>query len=90
MLPRGIRNKYRLYTIRAIVSKWAPANENNTEAYIKNVSRLTGIGADEPLGIPSDKPARWMMLGAAMGIQECGTEGFDMFAMMRGWTMARE
>jgi len=90
MLPRGIRNKYRLYTIRAIVSKWAPANENNTEAYIKNVSRLTGIGADEPLGIPSDKPARWMMLGAAMGIQECGTEGFDMFAMLRGWTMARE
>ena len=28
-------------------------------------------------------------MGAAMGIQECGTEGFDLFAMLRGWTMAR-
>ena len=90
LLTRTYYHKYRLYTIRAIVSKWAPANENNTEAYIKNVSRLTGIGPDEPIGIPSDKPARWMMLGAAMGIQECGTEGLNYFAMLRGWTMARE
>jgi hypothetical protein len=30
------------------------------------------------------------MLGAAMGIQECGLEGFDWFAMLRGWMMARE
>ena len=101
LLTRTYYHKYRLYTIRAIVSKWAPANENNTEAYIRNVSRLTGIAADEPIGIPSDKPARWIMgipsdkparwiaVGAAMGIQECGTEGFDVFAMLRGWAMAR-
>ena len=89
LLTRTYYHKYRLYTIRGIVSKWAPANENNTEAYIRNVSRLTGIDPDEPLGIPSDKPARWIALGAAMGIQECGTEGFDMFAMLRGWGMAR-
>ena len=46
MLPRGIRNyyhTYRLFTIRAIVTKWAPPNENNTRAYVENVSRLTGI-----------------------------------------------
>ncbi|UKK54428.1 hypothetical protein [Prevotella sp. E2-28] len=51
---------------------------------------MTGIAPDEPIGIPSDKPARWIAVGAAMGIQECGTEGFDMFSMLRGWTMARE
>ena len=28
-------------------------------------------------------------LGAAMGIQECGTEGFDWFAMLRGWELCR-
>ena len=89
LLTRTYYHKYRLYTIRGIVAKWAPANENNTEAYIRNVSRLTGIGPDEPLGIPSEKPARWIAVGAAMGIQECGTEGFDLFAMLRGWGMAR-
>jgi hypothetical protein len=64
--------KYRLYTIRAIISKWAPPNENLTATYIENVSRLTGIPPDEPIGIPSDQPQRWMMLGIAMAIQENG------------------
>jgi len=89
LLTRTYYHTYRLYTIRAIVTRWAPPNENNTRAYIENVSRLTGIDPDEPLGIPSEKPARWIALGAAMGIQECGTEGFDWFAMLRGWELCR-
>ena len=90
LLTRTYYHTYRLFTIRGIVSKWAPANENNTKAYIANVSKMTGIGPDEPIGIPSDKPARWMMVGIAMAIQENGIESLDYFAMMRGWTMARE
>ena len=89
LLTRTYYHKYRLYTIRAIVSKWAPPGENNTEAYIRNVARLTGIGADEPLGIPSEHPARWMLVGAAMAIQENGTEVMDWLAMLRGWERCR-
>ena len=74
LLTRTYYHKYRLYTIRAIVTRWAPPNENNTKAYIANVSRLTGIDPDEPLGIPSDRPSRWMALGIAMAIQENGVE----------------
>ena len=65
LLTRTYYHTYRLYTIRTIVTKWAPPNENNTRAYVENVSRLTGIGADEPLGIPSESPARWIAVGAA-------------------------
>ena len=90
LLTRTYYHTYRLFTIRAIINKWAPPNENKTSAYIANVSRLTGIAPDEPIGIPSDKPARWMMLGIAMAIQENGLESIDYFAMMRGWTMTRE
>ena len=89
LLTRTYYHKYRLYTIRSIVSRWAPSSENNTEAYIANVSRLTGIDPDEPIGIPSDRPARWMMVGAAMAIQENGTTSMDYFAMLRGWEMCR-
>ena len=89
LLTRTYYHKYRLFTIRAIVTKWAPAIENNTQAYIANVSRLTGIGPDEPIGIPSERPARWMMVGVAMAIQENGTESLDYFAMMRGWELCR-
>ncbi len=89
LLTRTYYHTYRLYTIRAIISRWAPPNENNTRAYIENVARLTGITPDEPLGIPSEKPSRWIAVGAAMAIQECGKDGFDQFAMLRGWEMAR-
>ena len=90
LLTRTYYHKYRLYTIRDIVSRWAPeADHNDTAAYIANVSKLTGIGPDEPIGIPLERPARWMMLGAAMAVQENGTNVFDYFAMLRGWEMAR-
>ena len=91
LLTRTYYHRYRAYTIRGIISRWAPPQDhNNTEAYIKNVSRLTGIDPDEPIGIPSEKPARWLMVGAAMAIQENGTDSLDYFAMLRGWQMARE
>jgi hypothetical protein len=38
-----------LTTIRGIISKYAPGNENNTAAYIANVSKRTGMGADQQI-----------------------------------------
>ena len=90
LLTRTYYHKYRLFTIRSIIQKWAPPHENNTQAYIDNVSRLTGIPPDEPIGIPSDQPARWMMVATAMAIQENGTTALDYFAMLRGWTLCRQ
>ena len=90
LLTRTYYHNYRLYTIRGIISRWAPPQENNTEAYIQNVSRLSGIGPDEPIGIPSEKPSRWMAVGLAMAIQENGTESIDTFAMLRGWELMKQ
>jgi len=90
LLTRTYYHKYRLYTIRAIISKWAPPCENNSKAYVENVSRLTGIDPDEPIGIPSERSARWIALGMAMAIQENGFESLDYFAMLRGWEMCRQ
>ena len=90
LLTRTYYHKYRLYTIRMIINKWAPPNENLTSTYIENVCRLTGIAPDEPIGIPSDQPQRWMALGVAMAIQENGTDSLDYFAMLRGWGLCRD
>ena len=89
MLPRGIRNNNPL-NIRTIIRRWAPSNENDTNAYIANVSKLTGIDPDEPIGIPSEAPSRWIAIGLAMAIQENGVESLDYFAMLRGWAMCRQ
>jgi len=70
------------------ISRWAPPAEYDTEAYVKRVSDLTGIDPDEPLGIPSLYPSRWMAVGLAMAIVEGGRQP-DVFPMMQGWTLAR-
>ena len=75
LLTRTYYHKYRLYTIRMIINKWAPPHENLTATYIQNVCRLTEIPPDEPIGIPSDQPERWMAVGWAMAITSRCCEG---------------
>ena len=88
LLTKTYFARYHLQTIRAIISRWAPPQDNNnTKAYIQNVSRLTGIAPDEPLGDPSQHPHRWMLIGVAMATQENGTSSIDWYAMLRGWGM---
>lgn len=40
---------YRIRTIHGMVSRWAPSSENDTKGYIANVSKETGIGADQEI-----------------------------------------
>ena len=43
------QDKHGLRTIRQIISRWAPPNENNTNAYIRAVAADTGQDADQIL-----------------------------------------
>lgn len=43
------QDDYGLSTIRGIIGRWAPASENNTEAYIKRVVERSGFDADQTL-----------------------------------------
>ena len=63
------------FTVRAIISRWAPPSENDTDAYVTTVLRLTSLGGNERLprplrGIAIDKLVR---LFRAMTTVECGT-----------------
>lgn len=88
LLTRTYYRKYGLKTISAIISRWAPEEDHNdTVTYIRNVCALTGLKSDESLGAPDEHPARWLLLGAAMALQECGSGGLAPFAMLRGWEL---
>ena len=89
LLTRTYYHKYRLYNIRDIIHKWAPATENNTRAYIEHVSQLSGIGALECLGNPSEQPLRWIAVGAAMAIHENGTTDINPIPMLQGWNLSQ-
>ena len=80
--------KYKLRTIRDIISRWAPPKENNTPAYIRYVSDYTGIWPDRELGDPKTHPVQWLMIGFAMAVMENGTANINSIPMLKGWEMA--
>ncbi len=69
ILRRYIR-RYGHNTIRSIVSRWAPSNENNTAAYINHVATQMKLDADAPLKYEDEQTM--CKLVSAMCLMECG------------------
>lgn len=69
-------DKYKLDTIRKIISRWAPPSDHNdTEAYINSVCATTGFGPDEQIN-PKAYADAWKLL-RAMTMVEVGS--FDKY-----------
>lgn len=43
--------RYGIRTVRGYITRWAPGNENNTEAYIRSVADRMGVGDVEPIDL---------------------------------------
>ena len=71
-----IRNYFKkrpaVNTITTIISRWAPPSENVTTAYIREVSRRSGIDPNEPLRF--DEKNKMCRIVQAMCWVECGQE----------------
>ena len=82
----------RAFTVRNIISRWAPPKENDTEAYIRTVLQLSGLGGKENLLPPSnvDSYDRLAKLLQAMTCVECGQpmQWVDTEAIFQGYRMA--
>ena len=87
VLLRTYRVKYGYNTIRKIIRRWAPANENNTEAYIRHVSQWTGIDPDKLLA--GHDANAWIAIVKAMAFVENGQEA-NGAEVVEGWRMANE
>lgn len=45
------QDKYQLRTVRRIIQRWAPDQENDTNAYVASVCKRLGAGPDEALDV---------------------------------------
>ena len=74
-LLRTYYEKHHCRTISSIIRRWAPETENNVQAYIKNVSRMTGIEPTTPLPpMKEETKLVWCDLVLAMATVECGLD----------------
>ncbi|MDH6304596.1 hypothetical protein M2459_001331 [Parabacteroides sp. PF5-5] len=76
-------NNYKLDTIDKIISRWAPANENHTDVYIKTVSAKTGLDAYQKISFSRDVMCNIVY---AMAFVENGREP-DMADIYAGWNL---
>ena len=71
-------------TIEKIVTTWAPPSENDTPAYIANVSQRSGINKMKKLNI-NDKES-YVKIAQAMSISEIGKTA-DKSLIAYGWDL---
>ena len=85
-LIRNYRILYELDTIRKIVSRWAPPNENKTNAYINFVSKYTGYQPDTVISVY--KREQMIIIAAAITLQENGHDyKVNMSDINKGWDL---
>lgn len=89
------RRERKVYNVRNIIARWAPPCENDTEAYIKAVVALSGLGGNENMPRPhyryhSNRLKKLVLLIAAMTCVENGMkmEQVDMDAIWEGYDLA--
>lgn len=80
------RTKHRLTTVLGIISRWAPASENDVESYAAAVSRAIGVTPSNT--IDTANPAVLAPLIAAIIQHENGTQPYSMETIRAGIALA--
>lgn len=84
VLLDSYRRRYGLGTIRQMLNRYAPPEENFTEGYIRFVSQTTGIAPDEKLSTDSERDM--VPVVAAMSKIENGVDAV-MADVEEGWRL---
>ena len=85
IILRNYIQRHQLNTVRKIITRWAPSNENNTAKYIETVCQRAHIGPDEVINY--ENMINMVMLFEAMCIVENGRT-IDMTDVIEGWKLA--
>ena len=94
LLCRKYYYTYRLVSIRQIISRWAPATENDTCNYTEWVAAQVGIDADQQLPQPDDEGRdTWLRLALAMALYEGMLQPnqlmrVNIWEIVEGWGMS--
>lgn len=83
-LLNNYQKNYGLDTIRRMIARWAPSNENHTDNYVKAVSERSGVPADGR--ITTTNRDVMVPIVAAMSYVENGVEA-RMSDVEAGWEL---
>ncbi len=89
------KRERKAYNVRNIIGRWAPSTENDTDAYVRAVVKLSGLGGNENMPRPKhyrafDEVDKLVRLIRAMTCVENGIkwEEMDKDAILQGYRLA--
>ncbi len=83
-LLNNYQRNYGLDTIRKMIGRWAPSNENHTDTYVRTVAERSGVPADSRI-TNTNRDAK-VPNGAAMSLVYNGVEA-KMLDVQAGWDL---
>lgn len=86
VIIRNYRDRYGLLTVHAIISRFAPSNENDTNSYIKHVCDAMGVEPDKALNL--DDAITLEDFCRAIAVHESGSWLFKTADLEKGVAMA--
>ena len=86
VLMQTYRWKHGLTSIRGIVTRWAPPEENDTESYIKSVAKMTGF--DPEISLDTKSPEVLKKLLGAIIKHENGEQPYSEETITAGINLA--
>jgi len=86
VLLQAYQDRHGLRTLSAIIGRYAPPNENTTDAYVTAVARRMGVGRDAKIDVHD--PATMRALVEAIIAVELGGQPYDDATLTEGLRMA--
>lgn len=86
VLLQTYKKKYQADTIREVITRYAPPNENKTDAYIKNVCNWSGLGPDDEFN--AYEPGVLQKLVPSIIRQEQGIQPYSQETITKGIHLA--
>lgn len=83
IILRNYRDRHRLRTLAEMLARWAPPNENNTDAYIESVAKRSGVAAQQVV-----RDADFPRIIAAMIHHENGVQPYTVAQIQSGIDLA--
>jgi hypothetical protein len=82
---RNYERNYGLNTVRQIITRWAPPNENNTESYIAYVCQQVGVNNSAVINV--DSAVTMIKLVAAIIQMENGKQPYPVATLKKAFEL---
>jgi hypothetical protein len=86
IILRNYQRKHGLNTVSGIINRWAPASENDTQAYINSVAQATGVSPDQ--GVDTRDSRFMMKLVQAIIKHENGQQPYGVDVLVHAVSLA--